>query len=297
MKLLVSTLIVHLAPAALAVDFLIEDPLPDGVQRVEEGGARFVSLSKAKTSFGEITVKPATKYTLTLEAGFEGEAESIEENPRFEVFNRLGKTSPLLPAREIRFFDAAGKPVGGPVVHALPFRRSRVYRDVFYTPRAAAKARVTITSGRGLRLRLARMTLDETADEGALNVNPTFESGYSGWKNIAAGGRLIDRDGKTILDTKYGSTGRMIPLPGPGTYGFSAKATGNGYNSVVIVRCYDAGGKELLRTSTRKYGPVTYFVPPKDAVSASFLVYSCLLEELRLVRAGEESAISELRGN
>jgi hypothetical protein len=144
-----------------------------------------------------------------------------------------------------------------------------------------------------------RTVKPSTKYEAVLNVNPSFQLGpynYSGWQNISAGGKLIEREGKTILDTKYGSTGQKIPLPGPGTYAFSARATGNGYNSVVIVRVYDAQGKELMRSSTRRYGPLQYFVPPKNAAYASFLVYSCLLEEVRLLRVGDERAIESLQG-
>ena len=62
----------------------------------------------------------------------------------------------------------------------------------------------------------------------------------------------------------------LIPLPGPGTYAISAKATGNGYNSVVILRVYDAHGEKLMQASTRRYAPRTYFVPPKNAVTHRF---------------------------
>ncbi len=41
----------------------------------------------------------------------------------------------------------------------------------------------------------------------------------------------------------------------------------------------------------RRYEQTNYFVPPPEAVSASFPVYSCLLEEVRLVRVGHEEAI------
>ena len=85
-----------------------------------------------------------------------------------------------------------------------------------------------------------------------------------------------------------------FPLHGPGTYALSAKATGNGYNSCVQVHVFDTKGNMLLKVSTRRYGPPSYFVPPKEAVTASFLVYSCLLEEVRLVRVGDENVIDTL---
>jgi hypothetical protein len=279
-----------------AVDHLVDDASGQ-VQASQVDGAHVLVVTDATARFRDVAVKPATKYTLALDTAFEGNIESIEENPRFEVFARLGRTSPRLPSREIRFFDAAGKPTGKSLVYSLPFKNRRTYQDVFYTPRHAASARIGLASGKGIRLVLSQLKLEETADEGSLNVNPVFQLGpfnYSGWRNISAGGQLIERDGKSILDTKYGSTGQTIPLPGPGTYAISAKATGNGYNSVVILRVYDAQGEKLMQASTRRYGPRTYFVPPRNAVTASFLVYSCLLEEVRLVRVGDEQAIDTL---
>jgi hypothetical protein len=270
------------------------------VQISSIGDTQVMVISDATARFHDMKVKPSVKYTLTLEAAFGGDVESIEENPRFEIFTRPGQASTHLPSREIRFFDAAGKPTGRSMVYAMPFKNRRTYQDIFHTPADAISARISLASGKGVRLVLSQLSLAETDDEAVLNVNPTFQLGpynYSGWQSISAGGQLIEREGKTILDTKYGSTGQMIPLSEPGTYAFSAKATANGYNSVVIVRVYDALGKELMRSSTRRYGPRTYFVPPKNAAYASFLVYSCLLEEVRLLRVGNERAIESLQGD
>jgi hypothetical protein len=178
--------------------------------------------------------------------------------------------------------------------------RSRLHDYVaeFYVPTKATTVPIAISSGKEIRLLLAKASLVEASVDATLNINPTFALepvNYAGWMNIATGGQLIQREGKTILDTKYGTTGQMIPLTQPGTYAISATAIGNGYNSIVIIRVYDADGKELMRSSTRRYGPPTYFVPPPEVVYASFLVYSCLLEEVRLVRVGDASANDENR--
>jgi hypothetical protein len=312
MKPLLSMMVALMTQVALATPPLETDfssgKLPDLVTEENTGrvqvagvnGAKVLAISDGTARFRDVAVKPAAKYTLTLDAAFEGDAESLEENPRFEIFTRLGHTSPRLPAREIRFCDANGKPVGKPLVHAMPFKDRHTYTDVFYTPPDAMNARVILKSGKDLRVLISKLRLDGTAAEGAINVNPAFQLGdfnYSGWENIAAGGQLIERDGKTVLDTKYGSSTVRFPLAGPGTYAISAKATGNGFNSVVIVRIYGPQGEKQMETSTRRYGPPTYFVPPRGAASASILVYSCLLEEVRLVRVGDEQSIERLRGN
>jgi len=290
---------------ALSADFATGRPADyftaDSAGRVRvasAGKTQTMILSDGACQLRDAAVQPGRKYTLTLTAAFEGDAESMEDNPRFEVFARPGQTSPRLPSRRIEFLDAAGKPTGRPLLHAMPFRNRHTYEDVFYTPAEAAAVRIGLASGKGVRLILSALRVSETPDEGALNVNPAFGLGlcnYSGWRNIAAGGCLIRREGKVVLDTKYGSVGQKIPLSKPGTYALSAKATGNGYNSVVIVRVYDRKDKKLMQASTRRYGPRTYFVLPADAAYASFLVYSCLLEEARLVWVGDEKAIQSLR--
>ncbi len=290
-----------LAAQSLTIDFSVGDPgdyfTEDTAAKVTRAAdaALAMQVTDATVQLQDVTVMPASPYSLTLEAAFAGDAESIEENRRFEIFHQLGQTSPRLPSRTIQFFDAAGKPTGRPLTYALPYRQSHRYQDLFYTPDDAVTARIRLSSGKDIRLALSQLTLEQVSNDATLNLNPAFELGpdnYSGWQNIAAGGKLIQHDGKTILDTKYGSTGQRIPLREPGTYAFSALATGNGYNSVVIVRVYDAEDKELMRSSTRRYGPRTYFVPPPEATSMSLLVYSCLLEEVRVVRVGDENAIN-----
>lgn len=292
-----------IAAQPLAIDFSVGDPADyftedtaAKVMRAAEA-AQAMQVTDATVQLQDVTVIPASPYRLTLVAAFTGDVESIEENPRFDIFHQLGQTSSRLPSREIRFYDAAGKPTGRPLTYALPYRKSHQYQDLFYTPDDAVTARIRLSPGKDIQLTLSQLALEPTSNDATLNLNPAFELGpdnYSGWQNIAAGGKFIQRDGKTILDTKYGSTGQRIPMQEPGTYAFSALATGNGYNSVVIVRVYDAEDKELMRSSTRRYGPRTYFVPPPEATYMSLLVYSCLLEEVRLVRVGDENAINAL---
>ena len=276
----------------------VEGNLPGEKVRIAPvDGVNALLVVGARARVKPVPVKPKTKYTLSFDASFRGDAESIEENPRFSVFAQPGQRSPVLPSRTIQCLDAAGKPLGRPRTLSMPCRARHTYRDVFHTPRDAAALRLDVASGEGLTLVLRSLRLEETADEGALNVNPGFALGplnYSGWHRISAGGRVIEVDGKTVFDTKYGSRGTAFPLPGPGTYALSAKATGNGYNSCVKVDIFDAEGKQLMSSVLRRYGQPRYFVPPKEAASASFLVYSCLLEEVRLLRVGDAKAIESL---
>ena len=307
MKLLVSLAIVFTALPLLAAspygdgfasgnpnDYIEGNVQARQIRIAQQGGVNTLFIADSKARLKTVPVTPNTKYTLSFDGSFTGDVESIEENPRFEIFTRPGQRSPVLPSREIRFLDAAGKPIGQTLVFSMPFREKHTYADVFYTPPGAAGLRLDVASGKGVTCAMQNLKLTKTADEGAININPTFGLGamnYSGWRNISAGGKIIRRDGKVVFDTKYGSRGMAFRLRTSGTYALSARAKGNGYNSCVILEVFDVEGKKLMRSVIRSYGRTNYFVLPKKAVSASLLVYSCLLEEVRLVRVGDDKSI------
>jgi hypothetical protein len=277
-----------------ASDYL-EGNAPAGQVRIAPiGGVNTLFIADARARLKTVPVTPNTKYTLSFDGSFTGDVESIEDNPRFEVFTRPGRKSSILPSREIQFLDAAGKTIKHTLVFSMPFREEHTYTDVFYTPPAAVALRLGIASPKGVTCAIRNLKLKKTLDEGAVNINPALGLGamnYSGWRHISAGGKIIKKGGKTVFDTKYGSRGMAFPLQTSGTYALSARATSNGYNSCVILEVFDAKGKTLMRSVVRRYGRTNYFVLPKNAVSASLLVYSCLLEEVRLVRAGDAKSI------
>ncbi|YCM44624.1 hypothetical protein V2O64_01135 [Verrucomicrobiaceae bacterium 227] len=260
---------------------------------------RTLILKDTQIGFRPVSVTAGKAYQLSFEAFFTGDSESIEDNPRFDLFTLPFQLSPLLPSRQIQFLDQSGKPVGRSLKWAMPFREKQEYLDLFHVPPTAVSMKLVIGSGKQLSLSLRDLKLEQLpADSEALNLNPSFALGvfnYSGWQNIAQGGKLTKGDGKTIFDTKYGSRGSKFPLAGPGTYTLSAKATGNGFNSTAHVDIFDAEGKTLMRASVRDFEKPNYFVVPAGATSASLLVYSCLLEEVRLKRVGDEEAIEKFR--
>ena len=102
------------AAAPPAIDFAtgkpaayFTEPTAGRVQVSSVKQVQTMVISDSTARLRDVTVEPGVKYTLKLKAAFEGDVESMEENPRFEIFARLGQTSVHLPSRRIEFLDAA----------------------------------------------------------------------------------------------------------------------------------------------------------------------------------------------
>lgn len=262
-------------------------------------GKRCLRVSGAsRIVFKDVPVSPDRKYTLRFRARHEG-SESVEENPRWDGFTAYTRVPPLVPQRELQFFDASRKPLPA-LASGMPFRQWQGYRDIFYPPPGAASMRLLIASGRAeITLYLDDVVLEPTPDEGSVNVNPVIGKyglyNYSGWLNPSAGGKIIQlEDGRLAFDTRYGTSSPSFPLAEPGTYCLFARSQENGYNSVVILNLLDESGRKIESVDMRRYGVPRYFVVPPGARRGSFLVYSNLLEELRLTRVGDADQIQKL---
>lgn len=251
---------------------------------------------KTTVLFNPVEAAANTKYTLSFRGCFTG-GESIEENPRLDIAVMPRRNLPILPYLEIEFLDAEKKKIGQPVGgHGMPFRQWQDYTDIFHTPATAAFIRLTVRSAPGITFFMDSVKLEKSPDEGAINVNPDFACGlhnYSGWSSLAVAAKMIlTKEGKPAFDVKYGSSSANFPVSEPGTYQASSKFTGNGYNANIAVRFFDKDGK---MTGSFKVGDKNYFILPPGSVYGNFLVYSGVLEELRLIRVGDESKIEELR--
>ncbi len=249
-----------------------------------------------KVLFNPVPVSPNTKYTLEFRGCFTG-GESIEENPRLDIAVMPRSSLAFLPCHEIEFLDAEKKKIQQPVIaFNLTFRNWHDYVSIFYSPANAAFVRLTVRSAPGITFSMDCLKLEKTPDEGAINVNPDFKCGlynYSGWSSLAVAAKMIlTKDGKPAFDTKYGSTSTGFPVSEPGTYQASAKFTGNGYNANISVRFYDKDGKS---TGSFRFLDKTVFILPSGTVAGDFLAYSGVIEELRLIRAGDEKKIEEIR--
>lgn len=265
-------------------------------------GVKALNISnKGKATLKLIPVSEATKYVLTMRASFSG-GESIEENPRLDTFTAFTYVPSVLPRRELVFYDKNKKKINANwFTSAMPFRNWREYKDIFYPPANAAYMSLNFYSGlQEISLFIDDIKLRESEDEGSINCNPVIGKhglyNYSGWKWPARGGKIVVMDNaKPAFDVKYGTSGADFPLSEPGTYRLSSKATANGYNPTIIIHFLDKSGKSIERLGTRKFGEPFYFTIPPETVRGRFLCYSSMLEEVRLVRIGDESKIKEVK--
>ncbi|OGV48101.1 MAG: hypothetical protein A2X49_12885 [Lentisphaerae bacterium GWF2_52_8] len=306
---------IALFSAAIAPDMIAAPPFGDGFAtgKVEDylekadpkavlkkldgvkGKSALCITDNTMVQFKAVEAVPNIKYTLSFRGCFSG-GESVEENPRLDIAVMPRRNFPFLPYHEIEFLDAEKKKIQQPgIAHGLPFRQWHEYSNSFYTPGNAAYIRLNVRSAPGITFSMDSLKLEKTPDEGAINVNPDFKCGlysYSGWSSLAVAAKMIlSKDGKPAFDTKYGSTSMSFPVSEPGTYEASSKFTGNGYNSNIAVRFYDKDGK---MTGSFGVWAKNYFILPKGTSYGNFLIYSGVLEELRLVRVGDENKISEL---
>lgn len=272
------------------------------VKRDGTQGTNALNISnKGQAALKLIPVNDSTKYTLTFRSSFSG-GESAEENPRLDSFMAFSYIPAVLPKRELVFYDKNKKKINtGWFASAMPFRQWREYKDIFYPPHNAAFLSVNFYSGaQDISLFIDDLKIKETEDEGAINCNPVIGKhgiyNYSGWKWPAKGGKIVIMDnGKAAFDVKYGTSGTDFPLSEPGTYELTSKATANGYNSTIIIHFLDSSGKSISRLGTRLFGKPFHFTIPPETVRGRFLCYSSMLEEVRLVRIGDENKIKELK--
>ena len=265
-----------------------------------KGKATLTITDLNKVQFKPVPVSPNAKYTLEFRGCFTG-GESIEENPRLDVALMPRGSLAILPSHGIEFLDAEKKKIvvrhPHPIYSGLPFRQWHDYTDVFYTPANAAFLILNVQSANGITFSMDNIKLEKTPDEGSLTVNPDFKYGfynYSGWSQLAAGARMVlTKEGRPALSVQYGSIGSWFPISEPGTYQPSVKCTPNGYAATVELSLFDKDGK--LTAASFRVGDKIPFILPPGTVCGGFMVRSVVLEELRLIRIGDESKIEEFR--
>lgn len=242
-------------------------------------------------NFLDVPVKENTKYTLSMQARYEG-GEAIEENPLLDLFLQYGYRTDVVPQRDIIFVDADGKKLSS-LTTGMVFRQWRRYEDIFYTPANTAFIRLAVDLGQEeIVLLLDDINFGVTADEGTINCNPVWSKrglhNYSGWSRLAPGGKLVEReDGKVIFDTQYTSIGQAFHLSQPGWYELTTVSTPKGYSPAIMLNMLDANNKPTGQVRVGGKGYVRGFVLPEGTTHAYFNIRSVLLEELRVVRVGD----------
>lgn len=252
----------------------------------------YLRLSGANNSFvfkKEFKVIPAVKYCLVISAK-QPDGDFIREN-NIRVPEMQTQTSGLLPSWETVFYDKDGKEISRRNYRTMSFAsRYENYSDVFYAPANAAKMKLLIKLNKlGKSLEINQISFDKCPDEKAINCNPEFKHGYSGWNGFLRGSLLMNDKTGPVFDTAYGSGGEVFPLPGKGTYKLFGRAETWGGYSVINFEQRDKDNKIIKTVSVRAKpeGNSIEFALEPNAVYGRFNVYNHLLREVRLTREKE----------
>lgn len=244
-------------------------------------------------------VEGKKKYLLEMTAHVDG-VDVVEKNSRIPEIQVMSGAS-LLPGWSMEFRDSAGKLLGSRSFNGMTFisEKRQTYTDVFHAPPGAVSMRLSFRMGKNSpeHLVISSIRFQESPDEGALNCNPEFRAGYSGWNYFLRGALLMHReDGKAVFDTAYGSGGELFPLDGSGTYRLFGKGSAHGGYRVINFEQRDQNGKviKVISLTATPQGNSVDFILEKDAVMGRLNSYNHLLEEVRVIRMGDESELAKL---
>lgn len=264
----------------------------DGVSLVLSGSSSF-------TFKKEFSVTPGQKYKLDITAKVNG-ADVIEKNSRIPEIQVMSHG--LLSGWKMDFFDAEGNPIGSRNYNGMTFisEKKQLYNDVFYTPKNTVKMRLTINMGSNPPESLeifSPLKLAPAPDEGAINCNPEFKYGYSGWNSFLRGALLIKLpDGKYAFDSAYGSGGEVFPIHKAGTYRIYGKAVTRGGYRVINFEQRDKNNKviKVISLTANPNGHSIDFILQPETTQGRFNVYNHTLEEVRLMHMGDDSMLEKL---
>ncbi len=279
-----------------------------GVSIEKNEGGHFLVIGKvpenAKSKRVDILmkqtpVKDAVKYRFSFRAKIEG-PDTIEDNPQLEyLFYEYDKAArgKTLPGWRLVFYGEDKKEIsrGFPLFWNTVFHREwTLYEEVFYPPAGAVSLAVVFSNGGNPDNAVMIDELElETADEGALNINPEFKYGkynFSGC-NWGKNAKIIEYEkGKFALDNKNGWC-VMDPVPvTPGAeYEVSATIHSPEKAGRVYVWCCDGKLKKLSELKQ-----VLRVDPPKEETKTIRFVVP---EGVSCVRFATGGIIKSIRMN
>ena len=285
-----------LASGADAVMLKTTDKLSDVVDNtkgaaltgVKGPGAAFLDLRGASQAYIlKRTFKASgnRKYILTFEYGVGG-CDTVEKNDRIPEIQTQSRN--LLAGWKTLFFDAKGRQISMRDYAGMTFtHKSGTENDVFYTPSGTSEVRVVFyLPNNESALAIKSVKFSSAPDEGAVNCNPEFKYGYSGWNGFLRGSLLFKDAKGMVFDSAYGTGGEVFPLPGRGKYRLFARGETYGGYTVVNFEQRDKNNRLIKTLSVRgtPQGASIQFDIEPEAVYGRLNVYNHLLREVRLTR-------------
>jgi len=233
----------------------------------------------------EIPVEPGKKLAITFTGRTNGEF-TVEKNARIRILN----TSKVASALMVHFFDKSGQRLEEVKLPILT-ESAHEYGRVVYPPSEAKSLKLFLAPAVSAEVAVenVRVTQElEGVEAESVNPHPIFN--YGDLNAYGFGGEFFERpDGKTVWNTAFTGQTSSFPVHGGDSYELFGRGIGySGKRSRIILQLFEEGAKRPFHTIRVGFSPdgaSAKVILPEGAVSANFLGYYAIVEELKVIKA------------
>ena len=235
----------------------------------------------------DVPVEPGKK----LEISFSGQTTgdfTVERNARIRILNTSKVGSMLI----VQLFDAQGQRLEEIKLPILT-ESLHEYGRVIYPPSEAAFLKIfLVASASGeVTVENLRVTQElEGVEAESVNPHPLFS--YGDLNSYGYGGGFFERpDGKTVWNTRFTGQSSHFPVQGGDSYELFGRGIGYaGKRSQILLQLFEEGARRPFHTIRLKFSPEGESMKvllPEGAVSANFLGYYMIAEELKIMKSAK----------
>jgi len=233
----------------------------------------------------EVLVEPGKKLAITFTGRTSGEF-TVEKNARIRLLNTTQVGSALI----MQFFDQSGERLEEIKLPILT-ESAHEYGRVVYPPSEAKSLKLFLApaSSAEVAVENVRVTQELEGVE-AESANPHPILNYGDLNAYGFGGEFFERpDGKTVWNTAFTGQTPNFPIQGGDSYELFGRGIGyGGKRSRIILQLFEEGTKRPFHTIRVGFSPEgvsATVILPEGAVSANFLGYYTIVEELKVIKA------------
>lgn len=235
----------------------------------------------------EVPVEPGKKLAITFTGRTNGEF-TVEKNARIRLLN----TSQVGSALIMQFFDEAGKRLEEIRLPILT-ESSHKYGRVVYPPSAAKSLKIFLVPASSAEVAVENVRVTQKLEGGeAESVNPHPILNFGDLNSYGFGGEYFERpDGKTVWNTAFTGQTSFFPVQGGDSYVLFCRGIGyGGKRSKIFLQLFEEGAKRpfhTVRVGFSTEGVSAKVLLPEGAVSANFMGYYTIVEELKIMKTSK----------